>query len=213
LDEIGEIAPSAQIKLLRVLQSQKFERVGGEETLKVDVRILAATNKDLLKEVTNGSFREDLFYRLNVIPIQLPPLRSRRNDIPLLARHFLRRFAGEQHKEIEDFSSEAMRRLLDYVWPGNVRELENMIEHTAVLAKRSTVEISDLPSAIRDTTSFVASETGTPATIAENEKKLLQEVLEECSWNKKKAALQLGISRSTLYEKIKKYQIDKPTIH
>jgi transcriptional regulator with GAF, ATPase, and Fis domain len=212
LDEIGEIAPSAQIKLLRVLQSQKFERVGGEETLKVDVRILAATNKDLLKEVTTGNFREDLFYRLNVIPIQLPPLKTRRNDIPLLARHFLHRFAGEQHKEIEDFSSEAMRRLLDYAWPGNVRELENTIEHTVVLAKRSTVEISDLPSAIREGAPAEAIE-GRGTIMFEHEKKILQEVLEECGWNKKQAALQLGISRSTLYEKIKKYQINKPTIH
>jgi two-component system response regulator HydG len=211
LDEIGEIAPSAQIKLLRVLQSQKFERIGGEETLKVDVRILAATNKNLLKEVTEGSFREDLFYRLNVIPIQLPPLRKRRNDIPLLARYFLRRFSAEQNKEIQDFSSEAMRLLLDYPWPGNVRELENSIEHTAVLAKRSTVEISDLPSIIRDAAPSATSEAS--GTIVENEKKLLQEVLEECDWNKKKAALQLGISRSTLYEKLKKYQIMKPTIH
>jgi two-component system response regulator HydG len=211
LDEIGEIAPSAQIKLLRVLQSQKFERIGGEETLSVNVRMLAATNKDLLKEVTKGTFREDLFYRLNVIPINLPPLRKRRNDIPLLARHFLRRFAVEQHKEIQDFSSEAMRLLLDHPWPGNVRELENSIEHTAVLAKRSTVEISDLPSAIRDAAPPVYSEA--PGTIVENEKKLLQEALQECGWNKKKAALQLGISRSTLYEKIKKYQINKPTIH
>jgi two-component system response regulator HydG len=211
LDEIGEIAPSAQIKLLRILQSQKFERVGGEETLNVNVRILAATNKDLLREVTNGNFREDLFYRLNVIPIQLPPLKMRRNDIPLLARYFLRRFAAEQNKEIEDFNSEAMRLLLDYAWPGNVRELENSIEHTAVLAKRSKIEISDLPSAIRDAASVVSSET--PGTIFENEKKLLQEVLQECDWNKKKAALQLGISRSTLYEKLKKYQIMKPTIH
>jgi len=211
LDEIGEIAPSAQIKLLRVLQSQKFERIGGEETLSVNVRILAATNKKLLKEVTNGNFREDLFYRLNVIPIHLPPLRKRRNDIPLLARHFLRRFAVEQNQEIQDFSSEAMRLLLDYPWPGNVRELENSIEHTAVLAKRSTVEISDLPSAIREAAPPVYSEA--PGTIVENEKKLLGEVLQECGWNKKKAALQLGISRSTLYEKIKKYQINKPTIH
>jgi two-component system response regulator HydG len=211
LDEIGEIAPSAQIKLLRILQSQKFERVGGEETLNVNVRILAATNKDLLREVTDGNFREDLFYRLNVIPIQLPPLKMRRNDIPLLSRYFLRRFAAEQNKEIEDFSSEAMRLLLDYSWPGNVRELENSIEHTAVLAKRSKIEISDLPSAIRDAASVVSPET--PGTIFENEKKLLQEVLQECDWNKKKAALQLGISRSTLYEKLKKYQIMKPTIH
>ena len=211
LDEIGEIAPSAQIKLLRVLQSQQFERIGGEEKLKVDVRILAATNKDLIQEVKNGIFREDLFYRLNVIPIQLPPLRKRSNDVPLLARYFLRRFAVEQNKEIQDFSSEAMRLLLDYTWPGNVRELENSIEHTAVLAKRSKVEISDLPAAIRDADSLLASEA--PGTIVENEKNLLQEVLAECDWNKKKAALQLGISRSTLYDKIKKYQINKPTIH
>jgi two-component system response regulator HydG len=211
LDEIGEIAPSAQIKLLRVLQSQKFERVGGEETLNVDVRVLAATNKDLIEEVKNGAFREDLFYRLNVIPIHLPALRKRRNDIPLLARHFLSKFAVEQNKEIQEFSSEAMRLLLDYPWPGNVRELENSIEHTAVLAKRSKVEISDLPSAIRDGAPSFASET--PGTIFENEKKLLREVLQECGWNKKKAASQLGISRSTLYEKLKKYQIMKPTIH
>ncbi|MEE9497427.1 MAG: sigma 54-interacting transcriptional regulator [Desulfobacterales bacterium] len=211
LDEIGEIAPSAQIQLLRILQSQKFERIGGEETLNVDVRILAATNKDLLREVTNGSFREDLFYRLNVIPIYLPLLRKRRNDIPLLARYFLHRFALEQNKEIQDFSSEAMRLLLDYPWPGNVRELENSIEHAAVLAKRSKVEILDLPSAIRDAAPPVSPQT--PGTIFENEKKLLQEVLEECGWNKKKTALQLGISRSTLYEKLKKYQIMKPTVH
>ena len=211
LDEIGEIAPSAQIKLLRVLQSQKFERVGGEETLNVNVRILAATNKDLIQEVKKGNFREDLFYRLNVIPIQLPSLRKRRNDIPLLARHFLRRFAAEQNKGIQNFSSEAMRLLLDYPWPGNVRELENSIEHAAVLAKRNKVDISDLPSAIREVTPAVALESH--GTIFENEKKLLQEVLDECGWNKKKAALQLGICRSTLYEKLKKYQIMKPTIH
>ncbi|MGD2186776.1 MAG: sigma 54-interacting transcriptional regulator [Desulfobacterales bacterium] len=211
LDEIGEIAPSAQIKLLRVLQSQKFERVGGEKTLNVNLRILAATNKDLIQEVKNGAFREDLFYRLNVIPIYLPPLRKRRYDIPLLARHFLSKFAVEQSKGIQDFSSEAMRLLLDYPWPGNVRELENSIEHSAILAKRSRVEISDLPSAIRNAAVPVSPET--PGTIFENEKKLLQEVLVECAWNKKKAALQLGISRSTLYEKLKKYQIVKPTLH
>jgi two-component system response regulator HydG len=138
-------------------------------------------------------------------------LRTRRNDIPLLARHFLHRFAADQQKKIQDFSSEAMRRLLDYPWPGNVRELENSIEHTAVLAKRSTVEISDLPSAIQDAVPSAAS--AAAGTIEENEKKLLEEVLQECDWNKKKAALQLGISRSTLYEKLKKYQLEKPTIH
>jgi len=211
LDEIGEIAPSAQIKLLRILQSRKFERIGGEETLNIDIRILAATNKDLIQAVKDGHFREDLFYRLNVIPIHLPPLRKRRNDIPLLSRHFLSQFAAEQNKEIQDFSIEAMRLLLDYPWPGNVRELENSIEHAVVLAKGNNIEITELPAAIREATHKPSEENH--GTIVENEKKLLQDVLEECGWNKKKAALQLGISRSTLYEKLKKYQIGQPTIH
>jgi transcriptional regulator with GAF, ATPase, and Fis domain len=211
LDEIGEISSTAQIKLLRILQSQKFERLGGEQTLSVNVRILAATNKNLLQEVKAGSFREDLFYRLNVIPIQLPPLRNRRNDIPLLARYFLRHFSAEQEKHVGRFSSEAMRRLLDYSWPGNVRELENSIEHATVLVKGADVEVSDLPAVLQQ--SRPKSESGSPGTIAENERRILIETLEDCSWNKKQAALQLGISRSSIYEKIKKYQITKPTLH
>ena len=209
LDEIGEIAPSAQIKLLRVLQTQKFERLGGEKTLTVDVRIIAATNKDLLQEVKEGLFREDLYYRLNVIPIQLPPLVERRNDIPLLARHFLRRFAAEQGKKIEHFSQEAMRLLLDSSWLGNVRELENTVEHATVLAKGSRVEASDLPAALHT----AANKGPKPFTLVEHESKLLVEVLEDCGWNKKQAAKRLGISRSTLYDKLKKYQITKPTTH
>ena len=212
LDEIGEIPPSSQIKLLRVLQSQKFERLGGEKTLNVNTRVLAATNKNLLEEVKNGKFREDLFYRLNVIPIDLPPLRKRSNDIPWLARHFLNRFAGEQSKTVQGFSSEAMRLLLDYPWPGNVRELENTVEHATVLTKGIHVEITDLPPLLRK--AELNNNNRMPrTTILENEKKLLQEVLEECGWNKKKAAVRLGISRSTLYGKLKKYQINKPTIH
>ena len=211
LDEIGEISSTAQIKLLRILQSQKFERLGGEQTLAVDVRILAATNKNLLQEVKAGSFREDLFYRLNVIPINLPPLKNRRNDIPLLARYFLRQFAAEQEKHVGRFSTEAMRRLLDYSWPGNVRELENSIEHAVVLAKGAGVEISDLPAVLQQ--AQTKSDSGSPGTIAESERRILFETLEECNWNKKQAALQLGISRSSLYEKIKKYQITKPTLH
>ena len=211
LDEIGEISSTAQIKLLRVLQSQKFERLGGEQTLSMNIRVLAATNKDLLKEVKSANFREDLFYRLNVIPIQMPPLRSRGNDIPLLARYFLRHFATEQETLAQRFSSEAMRNLLDYSWPGNVRELENSIEHAAVLAKGKFVEVSDLPAAL------LQPRTGEPKgsnrSIVENERKLLLEVLGECDWNKKTAAHQLGISRSTLYDKLRKYQITKPTVH
>ncbi len=212
LDEIGEIDPSAQIKLLRVLQTRQFERLGGEKTLSVDVRIISATNKELVQEVKNGNFREDLFYRLNVIPVNLPLLRNRRNDITLLALHFLRRFAAEQSKAIQGLSSEAMRLLLDYTWPGNVRELENSIEHAAVLVKSERIEISDLPSVIRNTVS-TASPIGSRYTILENEKTLLREALEECGWNKKLAAQRLGISRSTLYGKLKKHQIIEHTVH
>ena len=211
LDEIGEIPPSAQIKLLRVIQTQKFERIGGERTLAVNVRIIAATNKDLLQEVKEGRFREDLYYRLNVIPINLPPLKSRRNDIPLQARYFLQRFAAEQGKEIKEFSQEAMRLLLDCPWPGNVRELENSIEAAVVLAHGKQIEISDFPSALFE--DACAPETESPGTMMENEARLLKEVLVECSWNKKEAARRLGISRNTLYRKLKKYQIITPTIH
>ncbi|MBT8368689.1 MAG: sigma 54-interacting transcriptional regulator, partial [Deltaproteobacteria bacterium] len=212
LDEIGEIPPAAQIKLLRVLQTQKFERVGGEHTLTVDIRILAATNKNLLQEVKDGNFREDLYYRLNVIPIHLPPLKKRTNDIPLLARYFLRRYAAEQVKNITEFRPEAMRRLLDYPWPGNVRELENSVEHAVVLAHGNRIEVSDFPSFLNHRKSGLEP-VGSPGTIMENEAKLLKEVLEDCRWNKKQAAERLGISRNTLYRKLRKYGISPPTIH
>ena len=214
LDEIGEIQPSAQIKLLRVLQSQKFERIGGNQTISIDVRILAATNKDLLTEVKNDRFREDLFYRLNVIPIKLPPLRSRRNDIPLLARYFQKRFAAEMGKDAQDFSSEVMRRFLDHDWPGNVRELENSIEHAVVLSKGDRIELTHLPAALAS--SIQEGNAALPSrSLFENEKRLLLEVMEECDWNKSQAARRLGISRSTLYDKLKKYQVMRPsaTIH
>jgi two-component system response regulator HydG len=214
LDEIGEISPTAQIKLLRILQSQKFERVGGEATLTVDTRILAATNKDLLHEVKEGNFREDLFYRLNVIPIQVPLLNDRRNDIPLLARYFLKRFSENQNKSVQNFRSEAMRKLLEYSWPGNVRELENSIEHAIVLTKGEYVEISDLPAQVQQAKPMVLKNSiGSKRSLMENEKYLLREMLDECNWNKKVTAAKLGISRSTLYEKLKKYHIIKPTIH
>jgi two-component system response regulator HydG len=213
LDEISEIPLEVQIKLLRVLQNQRFERVGGEKTLSIDVRILAATNKDLLTEVKAGRFREDLYYRLHVIPVQLPPLKKRQNDIPLQARYFLRRFAREQGNDsLKEFSSEAMRLLLDYSWPGNVRELENCIEHAVVLARGKRIEVPDLPSMLQS----AISPDGSPrhsGTIMETEARVLREVLEEVSWNKKQAARRLGISRSTLYRKLKKYGISPPTIH
>ena len=210
LDEIGEIPPPAQIKLLRVLQTQSFERVGGERTLKVNVRILAATNKDLSKEVQNGKFREDLFYRLNVIPISLPPLRERNNDIPLLANHFLRHFGLEQRKDIREFSPEAIRMILDYSWPGNVRELENSIEHAVVLAKGSRIEVTDLPATLRSTAGPVQPVES--SLMFDSERALLERVLGESGWNKKRAARRLGIGRSTLYAKLKRYRIAKPTL-
>lgn len=209
LDEVGEIPPPAQIKLLRVLQTRKFERLGGERTISVDVRILAATNKDLLQEVKNGAFREDLFYRLNVIPVHLPPLRERKNDIPLLALHFLRRFSAEQGKDLKEFSSAAMRLLLEYAWPGNVRELENSIEHAVVLAKGQQVEAWDLPSALQ-------TQSPQPAvSLADRELQHLLEILEECGWNKKLAAKRLGISRSKVYAILKRHNIsgNRPTTH
>jgi len=212
LDEIGDIPPSAQTRLLRILQTRKFERLGGEKTVSVDVRIIAATNKDLEQEVKKANFREDLYYRLNVIPVYLPSLKERGNDTILLARHFLSRFAAEQGKEIEEFSPEAIRVLLDYPWPGNVRELENTIEHATVLAKGKRVEISDLPPSVLQSRGPHSGATRL-ANIVEHEIRLLEETLEQCGWNKKLAAEQLGISRTTLYTKLKKYQIQRPTSH
>ena len=211
LDEIGEIPPSAQIKLLRALQTRKFERVGGEQTLAVDVRIIAATNKNLLEEVKRGKFREDLYYRLNVIPVHLPALKDRRNDVLLQARYFLKRFADEQKKDIKELSSEAMRLILDYPWPGNVRELENCIEHAAVLARSERIEVSDLPSVLSQPSR--AGRSRPVGTMVEGEARLVRDALEFCNWNKKQAAKRLGVSRNTLYSKLKKYHIKTPTLH
>lgn len=210
LDEIGEIPPSSQIKLLRVLQTQSFERLGGERTVKVDARVIAATNKDLIQEVRTGNFREDLYYRLNVIPIVLPPLSQRPNDIPLLAKGFLRRFAAEQEKTIQDFSPEAMRMILNYEWPGNVRELENSIEHAVVLAKGKRVEVSDLPTILRNRQKPTSSKD--MPLMRESERAMIERALVESNWDKKKAARTLGIGRTTLYSKLRKYRISKPTL-
>ncbi|WP_052813046.1 sigma-54-dependent Fis family transcriptional regulator [Desulfonatronum thioautotrophicum] len=207
LDEIGEISASAQVKLLRVLQTQRFERVGGERTVAVDVRIVAATNKDLLEEVKAGRFREDLYYRLDVIPIQLPPLRERSNDVALLASHFLRRFSEEQLKSITEFSPKAMRLLLDYSWPGNIRELENVVEQATVLAKSSVITPEELPARLK---AVPEPSQSTASTLEEQERTIILQALESCSWNKKLAAERLGIGRSTLYAKMKRLEIVAP---
>jgi transcriptional regulator with GAF, ATPase, and Fis domain len=211
LDEIGEIDATAQTKLLRVLQQQTIDRLGGDNPIKVNVRILAATNKNLQEEVRLGRFREDLFYRLNVIPIQLPPMRERPKDIHILAQHFLDQFSKEQGKQIVGFRSEAMRKLIENRWPGNVRELENSIEHAVVLAKDSLIELKDLPSSIVDADSSEFPDK--LPTLEKSEGQLIREVLDACDWNKAEAARQLGISRSTLYEKLKRLQIVNPTLH
>ncbi len=205
LDEIGEISLSAQTMLLRVLQSQKIERIGGEKPIKINTRVLAATNRNLIEEVKNGNFREDLYYRLNVIPINLPALRERKNDVPLLTNYFLKKFAAEQNKTIDGIDSETMRLLLDHNWPGNIRELENSIEHAVTLSKSDRIFISDLPNHLFK--HIKTQPTKNAKVLKANEESMIRQVLEEQNWNKTAAASSLGISRSTLYEKLKKYNI------
>jgi two-component system response regulator HydG len=204
LDEIGEISPATQLLLLRVLQERTFERVGGEETLEADVRLVAATNRDLPQAVRQGSFRSDLFYRLNVIPVQIPPLREREEDIPLLVEHFAASIRARSGREIEGFSEEAMTALVRYPWPGNVRELENLIERIVVMNRDKTVGYRDLPATLRE-----AARRGEPVdetgTLAELERSRIIEALREAVGNKKLAATRLGIHRSTLYAKMRRH--------
>jgi len=205
LDEIGEISPPTQILLLRVLQDHRFERVGGEETLEVDVRIIAATNKNLVEEMKKGTFREDLYYRLNVIPLFMPPLRERRDDILLLASHFLEKFSQEKGKEIKSFSPEVLEIFLAHTWPGNVRELENVIEHAVIVAKNRLVLPRDLPQSFTQGPEPLQR----PSTLFDHERDLILKTLETTNWNKHKAAKKLNVTRSTLYGKIKRYGLEK----
>jgi DNA-binding NtrC family response regulator len=201
LDEIGEVSPPTQILLLRVLQDHRFERVGGEQTLQVDVRVIAATNKNLMEEMKKGTFREDLYYRLNVIPIFVPPLRERKDDIPLLTSHFLRRFSREKEKEISGFSAEVMEIFLAHSWPGNVRELENIIEHAVIVAKQDKIFPKDLPHYLLQKP-LPAQEL---VSLEDYEKSLILKTLEENHWNKHQTAKRLKINRSTLYGKMRRY--------
>jgi DNA-binding NtrC family response regulator len=201
LDEIGEVSPPTQILLLRVLQDHRFERVGGEETLEVDVRVIAATNKNLIEEMKKGTFREDLYYRLNVIPIFIPPLRERKDDIPLLTSHFLQKFSHEKREDLVSISPEVMEIFLAHSWPGNVRELENVIEHAVIIAKRDKILPKDLPKYL------LQKPLPTQETISlqDYEKSLILKTLEETNWNKHRTAKRLKINRSTLYGKMKRY--------
>ena len=205
LDEIGEISPPTQILLLRVLQDHRFERVGGEETLEVDVRVIAATNKDLMEEIKKGTFREDLYYRLNVIPIFVPPLRERRDDIPLLASHFLKKINQEKGKQAASFSPEVMEVFLAHNWPGNVRELENVIEHAVIISKKEQILPGDLPQSVLQKP-LIPQEFHT---LQDYEKSIILKTLEETNWNKHQTARMLKINRSTLYAKMKRYGLER----
>jgi DNA-binding NtrC family response regulator len=205
LDEIGEVSPPTQILLLRVLQDHRFERVGGEETLEVDVRVIAATNKNLMEEMKKGTFREDLFYRLNVIPIFVPPLRERKDDIPLLASHFLQKFTHEKKKEVASISPEVMETLLAHSWPGNVRELENILEHAIIIAKKDQILPKDLPQ------HFLQKPLPAQQLVSlqDYERSLILRTLKETNWNKHQTSKRLKINRSTLYGKMKRYGLTK----
>ena len=209
LDEIGEINATIQVKLLRVLQEKEFERVGGEKPIQVDVRIVCATNRDLLKEIEKGNFREDLYYRLNVVHLNVPPLRERKDDIPLLMTTFLSQFNKENEKGLEGFSNGAKKALLSYEWPGNIRELRNCIESAVVLSRSSVIEVEDLPPSVRlaDRSSQLSLDVG--ITLAEAEKHLIMSTLVMCGGNKTRAAEVLGIGRKTLHRKLQEYQIDQ----
>jgi DNA-binding NtrC family response regulator len=212
LDEIGEISPATQVKLLRFLQSHELERVGGNQTLKVDVRIIAATNRDLVQRVKGGAFREDLFYRLNVVSIEMPPLRARPSDIPLLASHFLARFAAENGKSISGFSDEALERLAHHSWPGNVRELENAIERAVVVTRGNAIHAQDLAATIG---TAVAHEAGAPripgSSMAEIERYAILATLEHTGGSTSRAAEILHISPRTIQYRLHEYQeLNKP---
>ena len=204
LDEIGDISLKTQVDLLRVLQEKEFRRLGGQEEIKVDVRILAATNRDIKKAIAENRFREDLFYRLNVISIHIPPLKERKDDIPLLVKAFIRRHCLAMNKEQVKIAPSAMKLLMDYNWPGNVRELENVIERALVIGRGEEIVTEDLP--------FSRKELGTealPNSLKLMEKMHIKKILEEKDWNISKAARVLEIDRQTLYNKIEKYHIEK----
>jgi two-component system NtrC family response regulator len=218
LDEIGDVSPAMQAKLLRVLQEKRFERVGGHESLEVDVRVVAATNKNLEKEVREGRFREDLFYRLNVIKIDLPPLRERPEDIPLLITHFLNKYA-RPNEAPKKFSPEAMERLLAYKWPGNVRELENAIERAAVTSVGETINVDKLPPRVTGSTSEerprfeIDLKHPLPYYLKqateEIEKQYILRALEKSRGNVGRCAELCGLSRRSVSGKISQYEIDK----
>ena len=220
LDEISEMSPMLQVKLLRVLQEREFERVGGNQTIHSDFRVLAATNRDLEAEVKKGSFREDLYYRLNVIPVKVPPLRERQSDIPLLVAHFMEKFANGRNSGARTISDEALGCLIRYHWPGNVRELENIIERMVILAASDEIVPEDLPEKVVRARSDAGGEVNEipPSgfylnqAVADYEKKIIVQALNQTDWVKNQAAKLLNVNRTTLIEKMKRHGLVKPAV-
>jgi transcriptional regulator with PAS, ATPase and Fis domain len=217
LDEIGDMSPDLQVKVLKVLEEGEFEQVGGAKTIKVDVRILAATHRDLPAEVQNGNFREDLFYRLYVIPIGLPSLRERKSDIPYLAAYFMDMSNRKNNRELEGISEDAMQILLSYSWPGNVRELRNIVERLVVLKGSGKLSAHDLPVELKGANGYKTSQgieisddgICLNSAVTEFEKALILQSLEKTKWVKNKAAKLLQLNRTTLVEKIKRHRIQQ----
>ena len=209
LDEIGDISSKLQVDLLRVLQERCFYRVGGSEEVRVDVRVIAATHVNLQEAVADGKFRDDLFYRVNVIEIRIPPLRDRREDIPLLVRHFMERLSHELGKEVGEISEDALKVLMDYNWPGNVRELENAVERAMVTCRGRVLTDQDFSFLAQNGNGIKRLAIPAGMSLAEMEKLLIMATLERTSGNIKESASILGIDRSTMYEKIKKYEIPR----
>ncbi len=211
LDEIGDMSPSTQAKVLRVLEEQEFERVGGGQTIHVDVRIISATNKDLQEEIQSDNFREDLYYRLNVVPLHMLPLRERVADLPVLVDHFLSRFCGENQKPNLTIHENALKILNRYSWPGNVRELRNMVERLVILCPRETIEVDDLPPELNRSGDPSQIDTDTPLREAKSEFEhhFIRNCLETNDWNITETARQLGIERTNLHRKMRQYDIKR----
>jgi transcriptional regulator with PAS, ATPase and Fis domain len=212
LDEIGTASPAMQVKLLRVLQELKFEQVGGTKTFHVDVRVVLATNEDLARLVAEGRFRQDLYYRINVINVELPPLRSRVSDIPMLAHSFLEQVREDSNRQVTGFADEALAAMERYSWPGNVRELQNVVERAVLLGKGPVITLADLPPELRGTGTVIVSTAVGHKSLKEAlegpERQIIREVLEANGWNRNATADQLGINRTTLYKKMKRLGLE-----
>jgi DNA-binding NtrC family response regulator len=213
LDEIGTSSPGLQVKLLRILQDYTFEPVGGTKSYKIDARVILATNEDLAERVAAGTFRQDLYYRVNVINIELPPLRQRVADVPLLAKHFLDQVCAESGKKVHGFTDEAIETLQRYDWPGNVRELQNCIERAVLLGKGDMVRVEDLPTSLAVSRPMALEPLGQRTlkqAMANPERQIILDVLEANQWNRQATAEALGVNRTTLYKKMKKLGLQEP---